>query len=108
MAAIDDIFKELEDEEFPWRDYIERRPGVMVGKPVFKGTRLTVEHVLQELANGMTWQALIQSYPNLTSERIKAALHFAAWLSREHRLKSDQSSQPAEEANERKVAPLAD
>ena len=33
-----------------WQDYIEERPDVMMGKPVFKGTRLTVEHVLRNAA----------------------------------------------------------
>ena len=37
-----------------WQDYIEERKEVMLGKPVFKGTRLTVEHVLRELATGMS------------------------------------------------------
>ena len=34
-----------------WQDYIEERKDVMLGKPVFKGTRLTVEHVLRELGD---------------------------------------------------------
>jgi len=41
-----------------WQDYIEEKPGVMMGKPVFKGTRITVEHVLRELGRmsiGITW-----------------------------------------------------
>ena len=36
-----------------WQDYIEERKEVMMGKPVFKGTRLTVEHVLNELGTGL-------------------------------------------------------
>ena len=35
-----------------WQDYIEEKPGVMMGKPVFKGTQITVEHVLRELGGG--------------------------------------------------------
>jgi Protein of unknown function (DUF433) len=36
-----------------WRDYIEERKDVMMGKPVLKGTRLTVEHILRELGTGI-------------------------------------------------------
>ncbi len=48
-----------------WQDYIEERKDVMLGKPVFKGTRLTVEHVLRELGSGMSPDELFDSYPNL-------------------------------------------
>jgi uncharacterized protein (DUF433 family) len=61
-----------------WQDYIEERRDVMLGKPVFKGTRLTVEHVLRELGTGMSWQDLLENYPNLKPEHIQAAIQFAA------------------------------
>jgi uncharacterized protein (DUF433 family) len=61
-----------------WQDHIEQRPDVMMGKPVFKGTRLTVEHVLRELGTGMSHDELLDNYPNLTAEQIRAAHHFAA------------------------------
>jgi uncharacterized protein (DUF433 family) len=60
-----------------WQDYIERRKDVMMGKPVFKGTRLTVEHVLKELAVGMRPEPLLDNYPTLRAEHIQAALLFA-------------------------------
>lgn len=63
-----------------WRDYIEERPGVMLGKPVFKGTRLTVEHILRELGTGMGAGELLDNYPNLRPEHIQAALQYAADL----------------------------
>jgi uncharacterized protein (DUF433 family) len=50
----------------------------MLGKPVFKGTRLTVELVLERLADGSTEQDLLQSFPNLRPEHIRAALAYAA------------------------------
>lgn len=105
MAEVEDIFAELDDEEFRWGDHIERRPEVMFGKPVFKGTRLTVERVLEELAAGTSWSDLAQGYPNLTPEKIRAALHFSAWLARQYRLGAARS---AESANERRATPLAD
>ena len=61
-----------------WQDYIEARQDVMLGKPVFKGTRLTVEHVLRELATGMSPDELFDNYPNLKPEHIRSALQYAA------------------------------
>lgn len=61
-----------------WRDYIEERKDVMMGKPVFKGTRLTVDHVLTEMGAGMTHQELLENYPTLRPEHIRAALLYAA------------------------------
>jgi uncharacterized protein (DUF433 family) len=59
-----------------WQDYIEEKPGVMLGKPVFKGTRITVEHVLQELGGGMTENELLEGHPRLTAEHIQAAIQY--------------------------------
>ena len=61
-----------------WQDHIEQRPGVMLGKPVIKGTRITVEHILDRMGAGWTETQLLQSYPNLTTQGIRAALAFAA------------------------------
>ncbi len=61
-----------------WQDYIEERPDVMMGKPVFKSTRLTVEHVLAELGRGVEEAELLRGHPRLTPEHIRAALLYAA------------------------------
>ena len=61
-----------------WQDYIEERKEVMMGKPVFKGTRLTVEHVLNELGTGMSHEELLDNYSTLKPEHIQAALLYAA------------------------------
>jgi len=61
-----------------WQDYIEERPEVMLGKPVFKGTRLTVEHVLTELGTGMGVDELLDNYPTLRLEHVRAAMLYAA------------------------------
>ena len=58
--------------------YIEVNPRVMMGKPVIKGTRLTVEMLLESLAAGETVDNLLNSYPRLTKEAVSAALSFAA------------------------------
>ncbi len=61
-----------------WQDYVEERKDVMMGKPVFKGTRLTVEHVLKELGTGMSQQELLANYPTLKPEHVQAAALYAA------------------------------
>ena len=52
-------------------------PKIMIGKPVIKGTRLTVQHILGLLAHGMTTQEIIQEYAGITQEDIFACLAFA-------------------------------
>lgn len=61
-----------------WADYIEQNPEVMMGKPVFRGTRLTVEHVLRELGEGMSQAEVLAGYPNLGPEHVRAAQAYAA------------------------------
>ena len=61
-----------------WQDYIEERKDVMTGKPVFKGTRLTVELVLRQLGTGMTQQEMLDQYPTLKPDHIRAAMLYAA------------------------------
>lgn len=50
----------------------------MFGKPVIKGTRITVELILRKLSVGMTPDELIEEYPHITVEDIRAAEAFAA------------------------------
>ena len=63
-----------------WQDCIEERKEVMMGKPVFKGTRLTVEHILQELDTGMSEEEILAGYPQLTPEHLRASMLFSAAL----------------------------
>ena len=55
------------------QDYIEERPDVMFGKPVFKGTRITVEHALRELGNEMAEAEPFRGHPRLTRDHVRAA-----------------------------------
>ncbi len=48
-----------------WTHYIERDPLIMTGKPVFKGTRITVEYILERLAQGATAEDLLANYEGL-------------------------------------------
>jgi uncharacterized protein (DUF433 family) len=53
-------------------------PKIMVGKPVIKGTRITVELIMQKLAAGQTVEQILEDYPHISREGISAALEFAA------------------------------
>ena len=56
---------------------ITLNPKVMIGKPVIRGTRLTVEYVLNLLAHGATVDEILEEYTGLTKEDIQACLLFA-------------------------------
>jgi uncharacterized protein (DUF433 family) len=57
---------------------ISQNPKVMVGKPVIRGTRITVELILRALGNGWTIEMILDQYPHLSREDILAAQAFAA------------------------------
>jgi len=57
---------------------IEINPKIMFGKPVVKGTRITVEQILRKLGSGETIQEIIEDHPHLETEDIYAAVDFAA------------------------------
>jgi len=59
---------------------IVTNPAVMVGKPVIKGTRIPVDTIIRLVAQGVTQQEILEDYPNLKKEDIKAALEYAASL----------------------------
>jgi uncharacterized protein (DUF433 family) len=65
-----------------YRHLITTDPKVMMGKPVIAGTRITVEHILEELAAGSTVDELLEAHPRLTREAIQAALAYALDLLR--------------------------
>jgi uncharacterized protein (DUF433 family) len=71
---------------------ITSSPDVMMGKPVVRGTRLTVEHLLEELSGGLSIEELIASHPRLTEDDVRAALAFAAESVRMERIASIQSA----------------
>ena len=56
---------------------VEIKPEVMMGKPVIRGTRITVELVLRRMSEGATVESLLDSYPHLTREDILGALDYA-------------------------------
>lgn len=69
------------DREHPsvdWRERIAVSPQVLAGKPVVKGTRLGVEYVLRFLAAGWTEQEVLEEYPQVTREDLRAVFAFSA------------------------------
>jgi uncharacterized protein (DUF433 family) len=58
--------------------YIVINAQIMMGKPVIKGTRITVEQILEEFAAGLSFEEIILSHPHLKKDQIQAALTFAA------------------------------
>jgi uncharacterized protein (DUF433 family) len=57
---------------------ISANPDVMMGKPCIRGTRITVELILRKLGAGRTFADLLEAYPDLTQDDLRAALAFAA------------------------------
>lgn len=61
-----------------WREYIHSDPKILVGKPVVKGTRLSVEFILELFAAGWTEEQVLENYPTLTPEGLRAVFAFSA------------------------------
>ena len=59
-----------------WEKYIHSDPNIVSGKPVIKGTRLSVEFILGRLANGCTEQTILENYPSLDAESMSAVYAF--------------------------------
>jgi uncharacterized protein (DUF433 family) len=70
-----------------WRDYIHSDKAILGGKPVFKGTRLSLEHIIELQASGWSDQELYDNYPNLTPESLQA-LHAFVFEALQERLRA--------------------
>lgn len=60
-----------------WRDHIESKTGVLGGRPVIKGTRVTVELLLEWMAKGWSEDEILRNYPRVTAEDLRAIHAFA-------------------------------
>jgi uncharacterized protein (DUF433 family) len=67
-----------------WRIHITVDPEIAHGQACFKGTRVLVSVVLDNLAVGLSVEEILRSYPSLTHEAIQAAIAYGAELAREH------------------------
>lgn len=61
-----------------WAEYIHSDPNILVGKPVVKGTRLSVEFLLRLFAAGWTESQVLENYPGLSRQSLRAVFAFAA------------------------------
>ena len=61
-----------------YKEYIESNADIMLGKPIIKGTRITVALVLKKMSEGASAEDLIAAYPNLTLLSISAVLAYAS------------------------------
>lgn len=66
-----------------WRDRVTANPLICHGKACIKGTRIMVSIILDNLAEGVSDDEILKSYPSLSPDDIKAAISYAAELSRE-------------------------
>jgi uncharacterized protein (DUF433 family) len=62
-----------------WQNHIEVNPSVRSGKPCIVNTRITVSDILYYLAAGMSFDEIIEDFPQLNHVKISAALSFAAY-----------------------------
>jgi uncharacterized protein (DUF433 family) len=61
-----------------WEERIELNPEILVGKPVVKGTRISVEFVIELMADGWSEATILDQYPHLTRDDILACLNYAS------------------------------
>jgi uncharacterized protein (DUF433 family) len=69
-----------------WEDRITIDPKVLAGKPVVKGTRLAVEFIVDLLAQGWTEAQILENYPGVTREDIRACLQYASEVLKSERV----------------------
>jgi len=71
-----------------WRNRITVNLKILAGKPIIKGTRISVEVILDLLANGWTTEQILENYPQLKREDITAVLKYATEILKEERVYS--------------------
>jgi len=77
-----------------WKERIIADPNILVGKPVIKGTRLSVEFIVELLAQGWSESEILRNYPGLTHEDITACLKYASSLLKAEKVYPFELSQP--------------
>lgn len=69
-----------------WRDHIHSDPSVLTGKPVIRGTRLSVEFLLGLLAEGWTEKEILENYAQVSQEALRAVFAFAVECTRDEQV----------------------
>jgi uncharacterized protein (DUF433 family) len=72
------ITNPLGEEGMTVHERIEINPKIMLGVPVIRGTRIPLESIVRKMSEGTDEKALLQAYPTLTSNDVRAALRYAA------------------------------
>lgn len=71
-----------------YKDRITINPDILVGKPIIKGTRLSVEFILELLTERWTYEDILKNYPQLSYEDILAAIEYSLELIKEEKVYS--------------------
>lgn len=71
-----------------YKDRIAINPDILVGKPIIKGTRLSVEFILELLTERWTYEDILKNYPQLSHEDILAAIEYSLELIKEEKVYS--------------------
>jgi uncharacterized protein (DUF433 family) len=61
-----------------WREHIHSDPSILGGKPVIRGSRISVELILERLSDGWCEDDLLRSFPHVSRDQVRAAISFAA------------------------------
>jgi uncharacterized protein (DUF433 family) len=69
-----------------WKTRIIVDSDILAGKPIIKGTRISVEHVLDLMANGWTTETILENYPQLKRRDITAVLKYATQILKEEKV----------------------
>ena len=75
-SAILALHKKTHKGMINWKDHIHSNEEVLLGKPVIKGTRISVEFILERLANGWTEQEILENYPRFTKDGLQAVFSY--------------------------------
>lgn len=73
------------EKTLDWRDYVTVNPDILVGKPIIKGTRISVDLLLDRLADGWSYSDILAAYPHLSHDQVRAAMLFVSELFKEER-----------------------
>jgi len=68
----------VQNDLVDWRKFIHSDPGIAAGKPVIRNTRLAVDFLLELFAAGWTQEEVLENYPSLTRDSLRAVFAFAA------------------------------
>lgn len=102
LIEVDDGWDESDDEGtgFDWRPFITVDPDVVFGKPAVAGTRLAVEFILGLFAAGWSAETVLESYPGLTRDHLRAVFAYAQSLAKERQEKPSWMTERSETAQQ--------